>query len=130
MCRLQSIKVSTLKVIHLKVQLTKDKEYDLFYPLPYNAVSPLFCSQPLILLSLLQPPPLPPPLDILSHYIAWFGSPVCVHVVPLCKRPRLKLCGKSLASFLNTPGITVQGPQGGRKGERKREKHIGRRWGG
>lgn len=75
---------------------------------------------------LVHPPPVLPPLDILSHYKAWFGSLVCVHVVPLCKRPRLKLCGKSSASFLNTPGITVQGlrregERGGREEKRQRE---------
>ena len=68
---------------------------------------------------LLHPPPILPPLDILSHYKAWFGSLVCVHVVPLCKRPRLKLCGKSSASFLNTPGITVQGLRRERGGQRE-----------
>lgn len=78
----------------------------------------------LSLIPLLHPSPLPPPLDILSHYKAWFGSLVCVHVVPLCKRPRLKLCGKSSASFLNTPSITVQGlwREGGRfRGKELRE---------
>lgn len=63
-------------------------------------------------------PSLPPPLDILSHYTAWFGSLMCVHVVPLCKRPRLKLCGKSSASFLNTPS-TVQGLMREGGGEKK-----------
>lgn len=65
---------------------------------------------------------LPPPLDVLSYYEAWFGSPLRDHLMPLCERPRLKLCGKSLASLLNTLG-TVQGlrreGRGGKKGDRK-----------
>lgn len=57
---------------------------------------------------IIQSPLFPPPLDVLSYYEACFGSLLCVHVMPLCERPRLKLCGKSLASLLNTLG-TVQG---------------------
>ncbi len=88
-----------------------DKEYGFFFPSPFMLSFPIFDHNPYFTLPL-TPHPLPPPLDILSHHKAWFGSLVCVHVVPLCKRPRLKLCGKSLASFLNTPGITVQSLKG------------------
>lgn len=42
---------------------------------------------------------------------------MCVHVVPLCIGPRLKLWTKSSASFLNTAGISVQGLWGGAEGK-------------
>lgn len=109
-----------LKVIYLSVSVESTEYSFLFSTFTvlqcYNAVSPFLFTYLFSLIPLLRPTPLPPPLDILSYYKAWFGSLVCVHVVPLCKRPRLKLCGKSSASFLNTPSITVQGlrREGGR----------------
>ena len=114
---------NNVKVINLQFKFNKGQRVSFLFSTPLQRCQSLFCSQPLILLSfssppLVHPPPLPPPLDILSHYKAWFGSLVCVHVVPLCKRPRLKLCGKSSASFLNTPRITVQGLRGDGGGEK------------
>lgn len=118
-------RVNNFRVIKLWFKVGRKTSIILFFfsltmlSVPFLLTTTYFTSP------LVHPPPVLPPLDILSHYKAWLGSLVCVHVVPLCKRPRLKLCGKSSASFLNTPGITVQGLR--REGERGGEKRQ-REW--